>query len=79
MRDVLVSLNANTGEENWRVDFVEEFKTVLPLYDFVGSPLVDGDAVYVQASASVVKLDKKSGKVLWRTLTHPLVNRHAAG
>lgn len=68
MRDVLVSLNANTGEENWRVDFVEEFKTTLPSFGFVSSPLVDGDAVYVQAGASVVKLEKETGKVLWRTL-----------
>jgi outer membrane protein assembly factor BamB len=68
MRDVLVCLNAETGAEQWRVDFVKEFGTPLPSFGFVSSPLVDGNAVYVQAGASFVKLDKRTGKVLWRTL-----------
>jgi outer membrane protein assembly factor BamB len=66
MRDVLVCLNAKTGEERWRVDFVQQFGTPLPAFGFASSPLVEGDAVYVQAGAATVKLDKKSGKVLWR-------------
>jgi outer membrane protein assembly factor BamB len=68
MRDVLVSLNAKTGSEQWRVDFVEEFKAPSPAFGFVSSPLVDGEAIYVQAGASIVKLNKKTGKVIWRVL-----------
>jgi len=68
MRDVLVCLNADTGAESWRVDFVQQFDTPLPAFGFVCSPLVDEDAVYVQAGASVVKLDKATGDVLWRAL-----------
>ncbi len=68
MRDVLVSLNATTGKEQWRVDFVQDFKAPLPAFGFVSSPLVDGDFLYVQAGASVVKLEKKTGKVIWRVL-----------
>lgn len=68
MRDVLVCLNAKTGKEEWRVDFMKELKTPLPDFGFVCSPLVDGNAVYVQAGASVTKLDKKTGKIIWRTL-----------
>lgn len=68
MQDVLVALNARTGKEQWRVDFVKEFKAPLPAFGFVSSPLVDGDFVYVQAGASFVKLDKKTGKVVWRVL-----------
>lgn len=68
MRDVLVSLNATTGKEQWRVDFVKEFKAPVPAFGFVSSPLVDGDAVYVQAGASFVKLDKATGQVVWRVL-----------
>jgi outer membrane protein assembly factor BamB len=67
MRDVLVCLDAQNGVERWRVDFVERFKTPLPAFGFVCSPLVDGDFVYVQAGASVVKLQKTSGEVVWRT------------
>jgi outer membrane protein assembly factor BamB len=68
MRDVLVSLDAKTGKEQWRVDFVKEFKSPLPAFGFVSSPLVDGASLYVQAGASVVKLDKATGKVVWRVL-----------
>lgn len=68
MRDVLVCLDAKTGKERWRVDFVEQFKTSLPAFGFVCSPLVHDNAVFVQAGASLVKLDKKTGAVIWRAL-----------
>ncbi len=68
MRDVLVCVDAKTGKEAWRCDFVKELKTPLPDFGFVCSPLVDGDFVYVQAGASVAKLNKKTGKIIWRTL-----------
>jgi outer membrane protein assembly factor BamB len=68
MRDVLVSLDVATGKERWRYDFVKELKAPNPDFGFVCSPLLDGDAVYVQAGASFAKLDKRTGKLLWRTL-----------
>jgi outer membrane protein assembly factor BamB len=34
----------------------------------VASPLVEGDHVYVQAGASFVKLNKKTGESVWRVL-----------
>jgi len=68
MRDVLVCLDKRTGEERWRVDFVARFDAPVPDFGFVCSPLVTADAVYVQASASFVKLDKRTGETIWRTL-----------
>jgi outer membrane protein assembly factor BamB len=68
MRDVLVCLRASDGEVVWRVDFVERFGTPLPAFGFVSSPLIDGDALYVQAGASLVKLDKRTGETIWRSL-----------
>ena len=68
MRDVLVCLDTQTGSEHWRVDFVEDLGTSLPSFGFASSPLVTEDGLYVQAGASLAKLDKESGKVLWRTL-----------
>ena len=68
MRDVLVCLDATTGTQRWRVDFVKSLQTPLPSFGCVCSPLVDGDAVYLQAAAGFVKLDRQSGKILWRTL-----------
>ncbi len=68
MRDVLVSLEAKTGKEQWRVDFTKDFATPLPEFGLVCSPLVDGNALYIQAGNATVKLDKRTGKVIWRAL-----------
>ena len=68
IRDVLVCPQASDGKVLWRMDFVSEMKAPVPSFGFVCSPLLDGDAVYVQAGASLVKLDKMTGKVLWRAL-----------
>ena len=66
IRDVLVALDVATGEERWRVDFVEKHKSPVPAFGFVASPLVDGEFIYVQAAAAVVKLNKRTGEVVWR-------------
>jgi outer membrane protein assembly factor BamB len=68
MRDVLHSLNAKTGAINWKVDFVERYDTPLPAFGMVCSPLIDGDDLYVQAGSGFVKLDKRNGKSIWRSL-----------
>ncbi|MCA9261417.1 MAG: PQQ-binding-like beta-propeller repeat protein, partial [Planctomycetales bacterium] len=68
IRDVLVCLDGNSGSEVWRVDFVEKFGAALPAFGFVCSPLVDNDAVYVQAGGGVAKLDKLNGDVIWRSM-----------
>ena len=68
MRDVLVCLEAATGKEIWRVDFTKALESPLPAFGFVSSPLVIGDHVYVQAGSGFVKLEKATGKVVWRTL-----------
>ncbi len=68
MRDVLVCLDARTGETRWQVDFVKELGSPVPAFGFVCSPLVDGSHVYVQAGAALCKLDKRTGKILWRSL-----------
>ncbi len=68
MRDVLVALDGASGRERWRVDFVKEFEAPAPDFGFVCSPIVDADGVYVQAGGGFAKVDKRTGKVLWRTL-----------
>jgi len=65
IRDVLVCLDAATGKVLWRVDFVQSFKSKLPSFGCVSSPLLDGDSVYVQAGGGVVRLNKMTGKVIW--------------
>lgn len=68
MRDVLVCLDLATGEELWKVDFVEELETPLPSFGFVSSPLIRGGFVYVQAGSGFVKLNKVTGERAWVAL-----------
>jgi len=68
IRDVLVCLDAQTGAERWRVDFTKRYRSSLPAFGCVCSPLVVGDSLYVQAGSSFLKLDKKTGESVWRTL-----------
>ena len=68
IRDVLVCLDAASGREIWRIDFTKDLESPLPAFGFVSSPLVIGDHVFVQAGAGFVKLDKATGKVVWRVL-----------
>ncbi len=68
MRDVLVALDARNGEVRWRKDFVAELKTPLPAFGNVSSPLVDGEALYVQSGGAVTRLKKLTGEVVWRAL-----------
>lgn len=68
IRDVVVCLDTTTGKERWRADLMAHFKSPVPAFGFVASPLVLGDHVYVQAGSGFVKLDKRTGAVVWRTL-----------
>jgi len=68
IRDVLVCLQAETGKILWRVDFVEQLKAPLPSFGFASSPLLIGDAVYVQAGGGFCKINKQTGEILWRVL-----------
>lgn len=68
MRDVLVCLKGEDGEVVWKRDFVKELDAPEPDFGFVCSPLVDGDDLYVQAGASFLKLDKRTGEIQWRAL-----------
>ena len=68
MRDVLKCIDVASGEVRWTVDFTERYETPLPPFGFVSSPLLDDDHVYVQAGASLVKLEKDTGKSVWRSM-----------
>ena len=70
MRDFLVCLDGQSGKIKWEVDFMERHNSPLPAFGFVCSPLVYQDHVYVQAGSGFSKLDRKTGKSIWRTLIH---------
>lgn len=68
IRDVLVCIDQESGKVRWKVDFVSELGSSLPSFGFVSSPLIIDDAIYVQAGGGFVKLDKNTGKIIWRVL-----------
>ncbi len=68
MAEVVVALDGATGSELWRVDFPRRYETPVPDFGFASSPLVVGDFLYVQAANSLVKLDKRTGQAVWRSL-----------
>ncbi len=68
MRDLLVCINTADGKELWRLDFVSKLGTRLPAFGFVSSPLILGQHVYVQAGASLAKVDKTTGQLVWQSL-----------
>ena len=68
MRDHLVSLDPSTGREQWAVDFPESLNTRLQPFGAVSSPLIDGDALFVQAGGGLCKIRLAAGEVLWTAL-----------
>lgn len=68
MRDLLVCVDARTGETLWKLDFAAATGAKLSDFGFVSSPLVVDDHAYVQAGGGLAKLDKFTGKIVWTTL-----------
>lgn len=66
IRDVIVALDTATGGERWRIDFPAEVDSEAPKFGCASSPLLDGDALYAQAGGGFTKIDKRTGKILWR-------------
>jgi outer membrane protein assembly factor BamB len=64
-------LNRDDGKVVWHVSFSKAFQFRRPAYGYSASPLIDGDRVIVQPGGrggdSVVALDKRTGKVLWKS------------
>lgn len=68
MKDFLVCLDAATGKKKWSVDFTKRYKSPVPTFGFVCSPLVSDGHLFVQAGSGLVKLDTETGKSVWRSL-----------
>ena len=66
----LVCVEAATGKERWRKSLVSDFGgSMMSMWKFSESPLVDGDRVIVtpgSRAAALVALDKKTGEEIWR-------------
>ncbi len=68
MVDVLTCLDAQTGKPVWQVDFKERVGERVPAFGGVSSPLIDGDALFIQGGFAVTQVDRKSSESRWRVL-----------
>ncbi len=67
----LTCFDAVDGKQRWQVNALKDFGAANLLFGVSTSPLVDGDAVFVEVGAkgaSVVAFVRDSGKVLWKAL-----------
>ncbi|MGD8374976.1 MAG: PQQ-like beta-propeller repeat protein [Acidobacteriota bacterium] len=67
---VLHALDAATGEERWRKDFVKDYGSQIPPWYNGQNPLLDGGHLIVApagAKALMVALDPATGKEIWTT------------
>ncbi len=67
---VLHALDAETGKEIWRKNFVQDYQSKIPPWYNGQNPLIEDDKVIVAPAgpeALVVALDKATGEELWRT------------
>lgn len=79
----LVCLQAATGKEVWRKNLARDFGgRMMSGWKWAESPLVDGDRLIVTpgaADATLVALDKKTGKEVWRAAVPSLGSQGADG
>jgi hypothetical protein len=65
-------LDATSGDEVWKKNFQEDFRTSVPIWGMVAPPVVDGDRLITLVGGAekglVVCFDKNTGKELWRAL-----------
>ena len=67
---LLTCFDAKDGTQIWQVDMLKQFGAQNLLFGVSASPLVDGDRIYLPvggAKASVVSLDKNTGKEIWKS------------
>ncbi len=67
----LLCLDTDSGKVVWERDFKKEFNARTPIWGFSGQLLLEGDRIFALAggeNATVVALDRNSGKEIWRAL-----------
>ncbi len=62
-----------SGDVVWEMNFLDEFKATLPNWGTSSTPLIVDDMLIINPGAkeaSVVALDRKTGKVIWKSKGH---------
>lgn len=71
---VLARWDAKTGDLDWKVDTLKEFKARNLFFGISTSPLVEGDTVVVMVGgkgSGIVAFDKATGKPVWQATNDP--------
>ncbi|MEF8787671.1 MAG: PQQ-binding-like beta-propeller repeat protein [Planctomycetota bacterium] len=65
----VLCLDAKTGEEQWKMDLVDEFGTTVPPWYAGQCPLLQGDSVILAPGADplMMKVSLAGGEVAWKT------------
>ena len=70
----LYCVRLDNGKPLWSIDFKEAFAPRVPTWGYCASPLIVDDKLIVSTTAptaAVVALDKRTGKVIWKTPGNP--------
>jgi outer membrane protein assembly factor BamB len=70
----LVCLQVKDGKPVWKMNLTKEFGGVIPTWSYRESPLIDGDKLICTPGgpdATLVALNKKTGKTLWKSKVTP--------
>lgn len=65
----LFCLDATEGTRVWKTDIIRETHAKAPLWGFSSSPRIEGELVLINACASGIALDRKTGKKVWASET----------
>ncbi len=68
-KGTLACVDAESGNIDWKVHMIDDFKGKAGGWGYSESPLVDGDKLIVAPGgneAGIVALDKATGKVIWK-------------
>lgn len=68
-------LDAATGKRLWSAHLVDDLDGIVPMWGYAAAPLVFGELLVVipggKNGSSIVALDRKSGREVWRSLSDP--------
>ncbi len=67
----LVCLDATDGKVIWKLDVRKDLDAEISRYGCPASPLVEGDRLVLTLGAGGIALDKKTGRVAWRSAPGP--------
>lgn len=65
----VVCFDADTGDEVWAIDAFEKYNGKFGMWGIAESPLIEGDKIICTpggGEATVIALDKKTGRVVWK-------------